>query len=139
MMKELNRKLAEWAGFTSEEVKARAADFTGIYIGGDGLPKKPPETYMKTLWHYPEESGETEKGVEITASKFARVPDFTSSLDACFKWLVPKMFYYQLSGDGKKHHCEILHKVIQGYYGGDAETPSLALCLAIEKLIDAEE
>jgi len=65
-------------------------------------------------------------------------PYFTQSLDACFKWLVPKLgkypcikfdfedglvFAYVCADDDKNAY-------------GSAETAALALCLAIERLID---
>ena len=63
--------------------------------------------------------------------------NFAQSLDACFKWLVPKLFRnrieltYTMNGKwrcvlGNPNVCEV----------EEAETPPLALCLAIEKLID---
>jgi len=65
---------------------------------------------------------------------------FTQSLDACFKWLVPK-----IQDDDYSQEVTIYqYPNGWGCYIGDmrkyqvAETPALALCLAIEKLIDSE-
>lgn len=64
-------------------------------------------------------------------------PDFTSSLDACFKWLVPRLdirdIHLQEDEDGWQ--CDIYG----GEYWAIAETPALALCRAIEKLIGGEK
>ncbi len=69
--------------------------------------------------------------------RYGICPDFTNSLDECFKWLVPKlgreirMYYSPYSGrtsfivDSKK------------FEWGDKNS-ALDLCLAIEKLIDRE-
>ena len=63
-------------------------------------------------------------------------PNFTQSLDACFKWLVPKLVHLNLLID-------VTHKPTAEVWGdrcemARGETPTLALCLAIEKLIDLE-
>ncbi len=84
--------------------------------------------------------------------------DYTSEdigLSACFKWLVPKLKPYGLLGicfhnsvidkvltpdEVWGFECHIkLEKYILGRFDGQAETPALALCLAIEKLIDGEK
>lgn len=58
-------------------------------------------------------------------------PDFTESLDACFKWLVPKYISILMESVSEQTAYEMLfYKWLQE--GFDA----LALCLAIEKLID---
>lgn len=77
---------------------------------------------------------------------------FTESLDACFKWLVPKLTkeYIEL-----EIHLDYLVKsntwnlaLLDGFYNPDepkylisvanSKDPALAMCLAIEKLIDSE-
>lgn len=101
---ELNKKLAEWAGFR-------------IYaIGGASSWIKPTG------------------GIEV------KLPKFTESLDACFKWLVPKLpyiFVFDYAEGGWAcfaRGCEgAPDKAV-----GEAETPALALCKAIEQLIDKE-
>ena len=65
--------------------------------------------------------------------------DFSYSLDACFKWLVPKLRYISLHYDSKRKY---LVSVDGGEDAGvevaEAETPALALCLAISKLIEKD-
>lgn len=67
-------------------------------------------------------------------------PNFTNSLDACFKWLVPK-----LQGMGATVCLDILLTCTLAtivykaeMYEASEKVPALALCLAIEKLIDKE-
>ena len=66
---------------------------------------------------------------------------FTQSLDACFRTLVPNFpvgirlrMFGQLR-NGKGYFCSVGGKYLAHHYS-EAETPALALCLAIEKLID---
>jgi hypothetical protein len=108
----LNEKIAKWCGFTTLE--------------GVQSPFR--------MWLSPE-------------GKHELLPDFTTSLDALFKWAVPRLLegHYEviLSGElwhvGKYHYnCELVSK-----YRGDPdilteyfETPALALCKAIEKVVD---
>ena len=62
---ELNKKLAEWAGFTYK--------------------------FGKEMWNY-ERYKETNAWWEApNGRRFKDLPDFTQSLDACFKWIVPKV------------------------------------------------
>lgn len=107
---ELDKKLAEWAGFTQ---------------GG------------KYGWNYPDGSGWT---------RF--LPYFDESLDACFKWLIPKVmkegYGYVLSDScGKEPHictfyCGYKEREERQIASGSGATPALAFCLAIEKLIDSK-
>jgi len=62
---------------------------------------------------------------------------FTQSLDACFKWLVPKLSWFQLNNWNKKKEYIAFVGVEEGktFDGKDKNNPALALCLAIEKLI----
>ena len=62
------------------------------------------------------------------------LPDFTESLDACFKWLAPEL----TKRIGWSRTKSLLQKWI-GYAEFDYEKDVLALCLAIEKLIDGGE
>ena len=64
--------------------------------------------------------------------------DFTHSLNACFKWLVPKLskpsvhFYFGDNGC----ICRLYTGSETGRrYEVEAESPSLALCRAIERMI----
>ena len=76
--------------------------------------------------------------------------NFTESLDACFKWLVPKLDKLNITC-GLVAYCDKDDESMKPYYAwlasvdkpydswfADAGTPALALCLAIEKLIDRE-
>lgn len=93
-------------------------------------------------WRFPDKQIQVcDTGIWVigTDKEFEIEGLLTESLNACFKWLAPKL-----------GHCE-LHK-----WGDDAETflakvylkhcmrrvedknPALALCLAISKLIDSE-
>jgi len=114
----LNKKLAEWAGWKD------ITDSPFGMIAFDPLEKQGAVLYKRN------------------------VPDFTQSLDACFKWLVPKMLEslrpvsilaYPVSGKYPNigFHCELNGSAKDHY--AEAGTPALALCLAIEKLIDAEQ
>lgn len=65
---------------------------------------------------------------------------FTSSLNACFKWLVPKLLggvMIEFGRWGEGWSVEINTETDDRYtaYG---ETPALALCKAIEQLIEKE-
>jgi hypothetical protein len=66
---------------------------------------------------------------------------FPNSLDACFEWLVPKVrathHIHFHSYDGKVDWRVVLSNANETIYGRD-NNPALALCLAIEKLIDTQ-
>ncbi len=116
---ELNRKLAEWAGFSVN---------TCDYDWKEGQ-----------RWYTPEHG------------TCKDIPDFIHSLDACFKWLWPNLEWVQLSGQVylncdlacSSHIRSFAGKPTKQTVGGtekstSAKTPTLALCLAIEKLIDSQ-
>lgn len=68
-------------------------------------------------------------------------PDFLNDLNACFKWLVPKLREKRALDRieyvfGHKHYGCFLRTKYWIITQGEGETPALALCLAIEKLID---
>ena len=120
---ELNKKLAEWAGFQFIRV-----DLTPFH--------KKPDDYQTNYWyafnHWVYPDGTKTKG---------NCPDFIQSLDACFRWLVPKyiaeicklpMGLTSIMSIYAYLFAEWL-KVMQ-----DKVEPPLALCLAIEKLIDSQ-
>ena len=110
---ELNKKLAEWAGFVFDE----GAEY--------GIPP------VFGLWYSPDND----------QIGYPEPPQFTQSLDACFKLLVPKLDKARVltndapSGD-RFYNGEVELYSIKATVTSD--TPTLALCLAIEKLIDAE-
>ena len=105
---ELNKKIAEWLGFKL----AKAPSDDGFYyftIDGMGHPA-----------------------------------NFTYSLDACFEYIVPKLdnsydIYVSRHYDRPGFSCAIQNITLSGYKPifTTAETPALAFCLAVEKLIDA--
>ena len=99
-IRELNRKLAEWAGWRQS------------------INYNDPELNDE----YP--------------------PDFTQSLDACFKWLVSELLVDQrftmTIWNGKKLWYAQLSRPHKFFIIKEAETLALALCLAIEKLIDGQ-
>ena len=112
---ELNKKLAVWAGFREADIKKHYY----FEVGGERVAKwQEPGRY----WHI-------------------KLPNFTESLDACFKWLVPKL----VSGD---IHIEWYTTVEDTAVELKRATttvafvcqpnPALAFCLAIERLIDGE-
>lgn len=130
-MKELNRKLAEWAGFS-----IRSVWDTGFQLFK--TPQKPSPDGV----HYDEEEFE-ENWYKAISTDY-----FTSSLDACFKWLVPKLYSWRIGTHFTPDpndfsqlipsdcYAEASSIVYAGYT--EADTPALALCLALEKLIDAK-
>jgi len=77
-----------------------------------------------------------------------KVIQFTQSLDACFRWLVPKLRQQDIN---LRIEFQGLAVDIKGSNPRDddfptlqksfayADTPALALCLAIEKIIDRGE
>ena len=117
-MEELNKKLAEWAGFYT---------ITEHYDCGYG-------DTIATSW------------VHKDCYDSNKPPDFINSLDACFKWLVPKLagdyqltFEWALGGIECSWTIEeCCESIKRNCYHCNAETPALALCLAIAKLIDGE-
>ena len=118
---ELNKKLAEWAGFS-----IWAEWDTGFQLFR--TPQKPSPDGV----HY--DSEEFEKNYYDPIS----TDYFTQSLDACFKWLVPKLKGYSLA---KPTYTGV--NIFMAYYEDNAyegvdPIASYALSLAIEKLIDSE-
>ena len=127
-MTELNEKLAVWAGFTRAEIAGKS----GYHLrGGKRIPD----------WIQPDGStcyGRYDKGI---------LPNFIYSLDACFKWLVPRfeqvyLKYYTPETGPKLCSC-IGHTavVFMGNWtnrgeGTDKDSMALALCRAIEQVID---
>ncbi|KKK64628.1 hypothetical protein LCGC14_2982290 [marine sediment metagenome] len=105
--KELNKKLAEWA-------EIRYVKHT-VQVCGQMI-----ERYE---WHYPD------------GSFHHCAPDFPLSLDACFKWLVPK--YIRALEDSGLHTAAAWSRMFSNWLNNmvaiTGENPALALCLAIEK------
>jgi hypothetical protein len=111
----INKKLAEWAGFRYDE--------DGEFVNG--------------MWA--NLSGWSRPGEKV---RFPEVPEFTDSLDLCFQYLVPKLVDYyldMLSLDGTiQHHAAVLSTWASVLHTASATSPALALCKAIEQLIEAE-
>jgi len=142
-MEELNRKLAEWI-FPPPECRVE-----GVYdrfIAIDGQFTQEAEDYI--LSHDSSLKGSLKVGEWY---RYENIPILTNSLDACFKWLVPKLEEYYAyvllqdeSGGERYWVCEIYPDCLlsrKGYKAlsvEEGETPALALCKAIEKLIDEE-
>ncbi len=130
-MNELNKKLAEWAGFCR-----RGRSYTGV-----------------SLWVSPNEIEHFDKvakeqdGEEYTRmperDTHYKLPDFTESLDLCFKWLVPELKcpYISLLFDGEWSAGVWFNNTENSSVAchAESEKPATALCLAMEKLIDGEK
>ena len=116
---ELNKKIAEWAGFHFYP-ECECIRCKGICWG------ESEKTYGEDgQWHFV-------------------LPQFTRSLDACFQYIVPKLKFLQLRGKYISGNWEVAIVVREGRYepetvGGSADTPALAFCKAVEKLIDGEQ
>ena len=129
-MKELNEKLAKWAGF-----ERRGISYSGVqlWIAPDEI-----KHFDKVI----KEQKDIEYPRMPNKDKYYQLPNFTESLDACFKWLVPKVT--------KKHRIEIMlgGKGCSVYIYKYAKDTSIAkvvaepeplasvICKAIEKLIE---
>ena len=124
------KQLAEWAGFTKPIPS----------VPLDQLDELEKEIY-NDFWIYPDGTNTLDHVTEKLVSH--GLPYFPKSLDACFKWLVPKLEEWSIASD-------YTHSQMEGYIAtatvtkpfshnvAHAETPALALCLAIEKLIVKE-
>lgn len=113
-MSELNEKLLKFAGFWRQELRELAPEYRHEANLG---------------WWIPNSEKATKKP-----------PNFPNDLNACFKWLVPKldfgeMLIYQLE-EGDWMVCLNYVGEADKTYSEMAKTVSEALCLAIEKLID---
>lgn len=123
--KERLEKVAIWAGFR----KATQEEYS---------PGSTPDSrYDRRGWGYRYPDGSIKWFL----------PDFPHNESACFKWLVPKLDEWSISKT-ERNEGEFLPRAVIGhrdaknnwhYSSKWAETPSLALYLAIEKLIDEEE
>lgn len=127
MEQELNRKLAKQAGYKgSPEQRAR--------MDAEALAEKNKKLAewagFVGIIDYPNKAS---IGHPSTKSGLFIKLDFTQSLDACFKWLVPKLSDYFIGSSVDGHTATVWN--ISYSYGAKAETPALALCKAIERLI----
>ena len=119
---ELNEELARWAGFKFQELSDLQPKYRHV---------------ANLAWIYP--TGETNH----------QLPDFIHSLDAYFKWLVPKLVaekyrmsitYNNIRRPGEEYmfrvsFCKFKTKSLGKAYGTDL---ALTVCLAIKKLIDSK-
>ena len=109
-MEELKKKIAEWVGF----------EFKRLYS-----------------W-YEDGAGYTMENVFVKDGEV--VADFTTSLDACFKYIVPKLedlqnIYFTQRRNGEwEARLWFYTGIMQIGYG--LNNPALAFCRAVEKLID---
>lgn len=113
----LNEKLAKWAGFYN--------------ITPQMLIKDSYKELMARCWHYP------------NGQHCYHLPDFITSLDACFRWLVPKFKYCCITKPEHKSFNNMWLAEVrwgdetwQAKGHGEDKHPAKALCLAIEKLIE---
>ena len=128
MTEKLNKKLAEWAGLYYQPVEC-----AGLELGVGWIKITPhPFPFADPNYEY------------ISAD----VPNFTESLDACFKWLVPKLTQLDINAKISLDYQVTCNVGI--YFSNPADddfptkrvaygvekTPALALCKAVEKLID---
>ena len=113
-MTELNEKLAVWAGFkwVADRNHTRRSDHVDGYWLVPGT-----EEHTHPVWN---------------------LPDFPNDLNACFKWLVPRFEQVYL-----KYYTPIGHTAVvfmenwtNRGEGTDKDSMALALCRAIEQVID---
>ena len=120
----LREKLAIWRGFEwwslhpQEDIKAET-----IWRPAGGC-----EVLMKDA------NGDMPILERIEGLEWIAAPNFPQSLDACFKWLVPKLSATMFTSS---YQLLLIRWVLDFTY--DDKEPALALCLAIEKLIDGEK
>jgi len=107
---ELNEKLAIWRGFTKGE----------NYYKDEGL--------CIDWW------------AEPNSTNFSALPDFTTDLNACFKWLPALVDDFGIYYDGstKEYKAWARKDHITSEVISDKNV-ALALCKAIENLIDASK
>ena len=119
-MKELNKKIAKWCGFKLVKISGGDDPFYELLR---------PNGEQYEIW-YSFRVG-TNKKFDKDAER-TLYPDFTTSLDACFEYIVPK-----LDGgiEGASRKVFLIKWITELE---DGENPALALCRAVEKLIDGE-
>ncbi|KKM15826.1 hypothetical protein LCGC14_1692160 [marine sediment metagenome] len=105
-MDKLNKKLAEWAGFKY------------LDLMDDEYKNHSPRD-----WRYP----------NFTYEMW--LPNFTESLDACFKWLVPKAKRILDARDMTGYYKFLIAWAMDI---DDGKDEALFLCLALERMIDGE-
>jgi len=110
----------------TRELNEKLGKFAGILVSIESWPDEEPTMYVYDTRQ---------------ENLIGECSPFTDSLDACFKWLVPKLGHVGLSTQGCYFDVTIWAKDTDSEYDGimtREATPTLALCKAIEKLIDME-
>ena len=82
------------------------------------------------VWTYPD-------GVDVAG----RVPCFPEDFNACLKWIMPKVEYCEMKCSNKLRYPSFMVQSkwnTEPHYG-QAKTHALAFCLAVRKLINAED
>ena len=124
-MNDLNKKLLKWAGWV-----CTMPEYTDY--------SKDPPLYYEGSWRF-----NCEDGCNI---QLPIPPDFTDpdlGIAHCFKWLVPKLKPKKLIMETYYEGAKLCYSVTVlsekqsgGIWSGNDKDPALALCKAIEKLID---
>jgi len=112
----MNKKIAEFAGFTRSGNKRE-------YHWNEGVREQ----------HWLDPDGTITWG---TYGIRGRLPDFERSMDACEKWVIPKLDYVEIKYSPGKL-CPSVKVESNGLirYGQDKTIPQ-AFCRAVEKLIE---
>ena len=112
---ELKRKLLEWAGFVWHNYEVYESEHKDTRI-------------EDPYWENP-------KGRRVIVP-----PDFPSSLDACFRWLIEDDWYVLFWKEATGYGASIDQDPNQtgDEYRGFGETRAIALCNAIKEKIDNE-
>ncbi len=111
---ELNKKLAKWAGFYCEKGKRSGdnSDYEAWFVSSDKAEFIGDEP-----------------------------PNFSNSLDDCFKWLVPKAIDKIMGEQGCSNNiaCAILFKKWLQQLEQILPIATLALCLAIKEFTETKK
>ena len=120
---ELKEVLGRWAGFRWHVRR----EYVHGYLMHGG-------SWVEGHWDYKGECS-------VEGTVFEGLPDFPQSLDACFKWLVPKAIDIIMAEQGCSSDLAyaILFKKWLQELELDMPNAALALCLAIKKLIKEKE
>jgi len=129
--RKLNEKLAKWAGFRQLPVGKSGFHWERYKRVGNWMPPDKTETWQSKAY----------------------LPNFTDSFDAYKEWLVPNLEFVSVEWScqpsvSREGHARAFIRTManlptQGAVGGltfkaVGRTQSLALCLAVEKLIDTQ-
>ena len=122
-----------------EELNKEMVEFAGFKRSNDHLPENEWDFYLL----YGETNPQTLIRPILARGMLNKGLNFTKSLDACFKWLVPKIrergLLLELNDMKPDWHWDIWKPKGTGEILAceDDEHPALALCLAIAKLLEA--